>query len=88
MLVPAEMPAVVVPAYITMPAASAVSTLAALPAPASSTSPFAAVPAPAPAVSTFAATPAPSMSTFAAMFGLGGTHGCDRQRRSGNDEQS
>ena len=69
------MPAVVVPAYITMPGASAVSTLAA-------------VPAPAPAVSTFAATPAPSMSTFAAMFGLGGTHGCDRQRRSGNDEQS
>ena len=77
MLVPAEMPAVVVPAYITMPAASAVSTLAALPAPASSTSPFAAVPA-----------PAPSMSTFAAMFGLGGTDGCDRQRRCGNDQQS
>src|SRR5262252_4411 len=49
MLVPAEMAAVVVPAYATMPAATAV------PAPALAVSTLAAMPAPASAVSTLAA---------------------------------
>ena len=69
MLVPAEMSAVVMPAYATIPAATTV------PAPAPTVSTLAAMPAPAPAGTV--STPAASMSTLTAMFSLGRTGDCD-----------